>query len=122
MNRKQEREAWTLYFDGGEAKVNKYNAQRTGKYASRHEAEVAAKLAALERGGKIKNLKEQVRIVLVPGDGKLRSVTYIADFVYEDEHGLHVLDAKSGFTAKLPVYRLKKRLAALLLGLSIEEV
>jgi hypothetical protein len=114
-----ERAAWTRYVDGGEAKVNKYSAERTGKYASRHEAEVAASLAALERAGKIKELREQVRIVLVPQNGKLRAVVYVADFTYQDENGLHVLDAK-GF--KTPVYRLKKRLAALLLGITIEEV
>lgn len=119
---KAEREAWTRYLDGGEAKVNKYHAEHTGKYASRHEAEVATSLAALERAGKIRELHEQVRIVLVPQNGKLRSVVYVADFTYQDDTGLHVLDAKSNFTAKLPVYRLKKRLAALLLGIEIEEV
>ena len=50
--------------DGGEAKVNKYSAERIGKYASKHEAEVAASLAILERVGKIRELREQVRIVL----------------------------------------------------------
>jgi hypothetical protein len=116
---KSEREAWTRYVDGGEAKVNKYSAERTGRYASKHEAIVAAQLAALERAGKIRELREQVRIVLVPGDGKLRPVVYVADFTYMDENGYHVADAK-GF--KTPVYRLKKRLASLLLGISIEEV
>ena len=58
MKRDSQREAWTRYFDGGESKVNKYHVapkDERGKYASRHEAEVAAKLAALERAGKIKN-------------------------------------------------------------------
>ena len=120
MNRTQERAMWTRYVDGGEAKVNKYHAERTGKYPSKHEAEVAAKLWALERAGHIKTLREQHPIVLVPSDGKLRAVTYIADFTYIDQQGqYHVLDAK-GY--KTPIYRLKKRLAALLLGLYIEEV
>ena len=117
---KAEREAWTRHIDGGEATVNKYGAEREGKYASKHEAAVAGNLAALQRAGKIKGLQEQVRITLVPGDGKLRPVKYVADFTYIDLDGvLHVLDAK-GF--KTPVYRLKKRLAALLLNLTIEEV
>lgn len=117
---KSEREAWTRYIDGGEAKVNKYSAERTGKYASRHEAEAASKYAALARAGIITELEEQVRIVLVPGDGKLRPVVYVADFRYRDDQGnLHVVDAKGYKTA---IYRLKKRLAALLLGMTIEEV
>ena len=119
---KQERAMWTAFIqgDGGEAKVNKYSAERTGKYASRHEAEAASKFAALARAGIITELEEQARITLVPGDGKLRPVVYVADFRYRDRDGnLHIVDAK-GF--KTPVYRLKKRLAALLLGIAIEEV
>ena len=109
--------------DGGEAKVNKYSAERTGKYASRHEAEAASKFAALARAGIITELEEQARITLVPGDGKLRPVVYVADFRYRDRDGnLHIVDAKSSFTAKLPVYRLKKRLLKLLHGVDIEEV
>jgi len=57
---------------------------------------------------------------LVPKNGKLRAITYIADFQYKDRDGLtYTLDAK-GF--KTPVYRLKKKLAFHLLGLTIEEV
>jgi hypothetical protein len=57
---------------------------------------------------------------LVPGDGKLRPVIYVADFTYLDQNDqLHVVDAK-GF--KTPIYRLKKRMAALLLHIKIEEV
>ncbi len=117
---KAEREAWTRYVDGGEAKVNKYSAERTGHYASKHEAEAACKYAALARAGIISELKEQDRIILVPGDGKLRPITWIADFTFMDRDGVkHYVDAK-GF--KTQVYRLKKRLAALLLNLQIEEV
>ena len=121
MNRRQEREAWTAFVEGREAgKESKYHSKRAGTYASRHEAEVAGSLAALESGGKIRELRQQVRIVLVPGDGKLRPVVYVADFTYIDPDGkLHILDAK-GF--KTPVYRLKKRMAALLLHIDIEEV
>ena len=117
---KAEREAWTRYVDGGTSKVNKYGAERTGKYASRHEAEAAGKFAALASRGIITALEEQARIILVPGDGKLRPIVYVADFRYVDRDGnTHIVDAK-GY--KTQVYRLKKRLAALLLGLTIEEV
>lgn len=118
--RRGEREAWTAFVEGRAATANKYGAMRAGKYASKHEADVAMKLHALVAAGKISDLREQHRIYLVNGNGKLRPIVYIADFRYLDEEGkVHVLDAK-GF--KTPVYRLKKRLAALLLGIDIEEV
>ena len=118
--RRGEREAWTAYFEGREAKTNKYGAERKNGYASIHEADAAVNFQALARSGKIKNYEEQKRIILVPGDGKLRPVVYIADFYYTDLDGMpHVVDAK-GF--KTQVYRLKKRLAALLLHIEIEEV
>ena len=100
--------------------MSKYHAVRTNGYASRKEANVAAQLQALHRAGNIVDLKEQVHIILIPGNGKLKGITYIADFTYEDPDGTpHVLDAKGYKTA---IYRLKKRMAALLLGIVIEEV
>lgn len=123
MSQKAERQAWTDHVLGKAADApsfNKYSNERAGKYASRHEADVAMKLQALARGGQIRELNEQVRIELVPGNDPLKPIIYIADFTYLDAQGkLHVLDAK-GF--KTPVYRLKKRMAALLLGIEIEEV
>lgn len=117
---KSEREAWTAFIDGEQAKTNKYGNKRSGGYASKHEADHATKLWALESRGLIKDLREQVRITLVPANGKLRAITYIADFEYYDLNGKrHVVDAK-GF--KTQVYRLKKKLAQMLLGLEIEEV
>ena len=121
--RRGEREAWTAFVEGREAKTNKYGAERKNGYASIHEANAAVNYQALSRAGQIKDYEEQKRIVLVPGDGKLRPIIYVADFYYIDLDGTpHVIDAKSSFTAKLPVYRLKKRLAALLLHITIEEV
>lgn len=122
MSRKAERAAWTAAVEGRDpekAASSKYKNEKQGKYASIHECEVAGGLAALERAGKIHELREQVRFVLVEGDGIERAVTYIADFTYSDETGFHVLDAK-GF--KTAVYRLKKRLMWLLLKIRIEEV
>ena len=120
----RQREAWTAFVEGREAtKENKYHVapkDERGGYASKHEAQAAVSYQILARAGKIKNYEEQKRIVLVPGDGKLRPVVYVADFYYTDLDGTqHIVDAK-GF--KTPVYRLKKRLAALLLGIVIEEV
>jgi hypothetical protein len=117
-----EREAWTAHVEGTEvSRPSKYGAVREGKYASKHEASVAANLAALERGGVIKLLQEQVSYTLVEGRGKIRPIKYIADFTYMDRSGrIHVCDAK-GY-AKNPVYRLKKRLMLLLNGIEIEEL
>ena len=99
---------------------SKYGNVRTGKYASKKEANIAAQLAVLFRAGKILDLKEQVHIVLIPGKGKVRGITYVADFVYNDLNGdLHVLDAK-GF--RTPVYKLKKKMCKLLWDIEIEEV
>jgi hypothetical protein len=115
-----ERAAWTALVEGKTAKAPKYGNERAGKYASKREADVAMKLAALAAAGIITELREQERIELIPGNGKIRSVTYVADFTYRDQEGKrHVVDAKGCRTA---VYKLKKRTAALLLGIEIEEV
>ncbi len=124
MERRGEREAWTAFVEGREAKpLNKYGNKRVelnGRtYDSQREANHAALLQTLERAGKIAGLEYQKRIVLVPGDGKLRPIVYVADFYYCDEDGTHIVDCK-GF--KTQVYRLKKRMAALLLNITIEEV
>lgn len=49
---------------------------------------------------------------------------YIADFYYFDteKNGWIVADVKSRFTAKLPVYRLKKKLMLAILGIEIIEI
>ena len=108
--RRGERAAWTAFVEGTAVKVNKYGNERTK----------AVNYQALARAGKIKDYQEQKRITLVPGDGKLRPIVYVADFYYVDLDGTpHVVDAKGYKTA---IYRLKKRMAALLLNLQIEEV
>ena len=121
MKRDRHRAAWTEFVEGQEArKPSKYGNERTRGYASKREADYAAKMQALASRGLIKNYEEQKRIVLVPGNGKLRPIVYVSDFYYVDQDGKpHLLDAK-GF--KTQVYRLKKRMAALLLGIEIEEV
>lgn len=130
LSRKAERQAWTEFVERGVStlptvkRANKYGNTKyefNGRmFASLHEANTAAKLQALERGGKIKELQYQVRIELLPKNGALRAVCYFADFTYLDLDGkYHVIDAK-GF--KTPVYRLKKRLAAQFLNIEIEEV
>jgi hypothetical protein len=120
---KQEREAWTNFIEGGEAKENKYSVSpkdERGKYASKYEATVAQNLDALFRAGEIVDLSEQVPFTLVEGKGKIRPIKYIADFVYFDLAGVrHVCDAKG---CKTPVYRLKRKLMFLLHGITVEEL
>ena len=123
----EEREAWTAFIER-RAPVytppSKYGNRRTevdGRtYASKHEAEVAATLQTLERHGKISELRYQVGFTLVEGMGKIRPIRYVADFTYRDAAGLHVVDAK-GYD-KNQVWRLKRKLMALLLGVEIEVV
>jgi Protein of unknown function (DUF1064) len=120
MNRSQERALWTAYVEGKPLVQNKYGNKRRGKYASKHEADIAGQLWTLERDGQIQDLKEQVPFLLVMGREKVRPITYVADFTYTLEGiGLIVCDAK-GF--KTPVYKIKKKLMYLLLGITILEL
>lgn len=113
------REAWTAHVEGRAAAPEaKYGNERTGNYASGHEAAVAADLAALERGGKIYELREQVKFTLVEGNGKLRPIRYIADFVWIDEDGRTVVGDAKGYS-KNQVWRLKQKMMKLLLGIEV---
>ena len=47
---------------------------------------------------------------------------YIADFAYIENNSLVVEDVKSYVTAKLPVYRLKKKLLQATHGITVQEV
>lgn len=121
MRRKNDRAAWTAAILGKPEKTkSKYNNKRTNSYASKHEAKVASDLQSLERAGNIKNLQEQVPIVLIEGRDGVRSIKYIADFVFHDPDGKeHIMDAKGMKTA---VYKLKKKMLYLLHGKMIDEV
>lgn len=118
---KAERAAWSKHFGDAVAGPSKYGNEKAGKYDSGHEAEVAGKLAALERCGQIKALKEQVSFTLVEGVGRIRPIRYIADFTWIGMDGkLNIGDAKGWNKDK--VYRLKKKLMKLMLGLDIQEL
>ena len=74
----------------------------------------------LEKKGEIKDLKRQVEL-----NGKTyRKTSYLADFTYVStkDDKLHVIDVKSPYTRKNPVYRLKKKLMAEKYQIIIEEV
>ena len=82
-------------------RVSKYKARKTAYkdaiYDSAKEAKRAAELELLQRAGKIKNLRRQVKFTLQEGflyEGrKIRAIEYIADFVYEAD-GLIIEDVK----------------------------
>ncbi len=125
---------------------NKLNAEKCGKYASRKEARRAWELKMLERAGKISNLQEQVKFVLVPAlyeetprigkRGKpitpkrkclQRELAYWADFVYTDNAtGEKVVeDAKGYRNPAAATYRLfvhKKKLMRNIYGIEVVEV
>ena len=92
-------------------------------FDSKKEANYYTYLKMLERAGKIKNLELQKKITLQRRfklNGKtIRAITYIADFVYEDDKGVHVVDTK-GYRTE--VYKIKKKLFAKKYGIEIEEI
>lgn len=83
-------------------------------------------LKLMQRAGLIKDLKRQVKYVLIPAQrdqtGKVveREMSYIADFEYFDlKRGVKVVEDTKGF--KTDVYKLKKKLMLWVHGIRIEE-
>lgn len=92
-------------------------------FDSKKEANYYTYLKMLENAGKIRNLELQKKFIL-QGSFRLnsktiRAITYIADFVYEDENGVHVVDTK-GYRTE--VYKIKKKLFMKKYGIEIEEI
>lgn len=113
-----------MYNLGGK-KGNKYHAQKAGGYASRKEYRRARELRIMQRAGIISGLREQVPYELIPAqrdaNGKLleRACTYVADFVYTDEHGNTVVEDTKG--VRTDVYRIKRKLMLQRYGIIISE-
>lgn len=126
-----------------EKRTNKLNAQKTDGYASKKEAERAAELRWLEKAGKIRDLQEQVKFVLIPAKyeeipriGKRgkpikpkrrcieRGLDYIADFVYIDETGHTVVEDAKGYKggATYQIFVNKRKLMLEIYGIKIKEV
>ena len=96
-------------------------------------------LKLLEQAGIIKNLKRQVKYVLIPTQYEIQSETlkngkikenkkviereclYIADFVYEENDKTIVEDVKSEIT-KTADYKIKKKLMLYVHNIKIKEV
>lgn len=103
-------------------KRHKYNVsakdERTWNgvtYDSKKEMERAVELSLLEKAGQIRGLRRQVPFTLqekfTDNTGKVqRAITYVCDFMYEQNGRTVVEDVKSKMTMRLPEYRLKKKM------------
>lgn len=113
---------------------NKYGARKvtdpiTGDvFDSAKEHRRWCELRLLERAGKIKKLRRQVKYVLIPaqydGKAKLESETsYIADFVYKDETGRETVEDVKGYKrgAAYQLFVIKRKLMLQKFGIRIIE-
>ncbi len=88
-------------------------------FDSAKEARRYMELKLLERAGEISNLQRQVKYDLIPKRGKERSVTYIADFVYQEKGNTVVEDVKGVRTKE---YILKRKLMNWVHDIQIKEI
>lgn len=118
----------------------KYHNVKTRGYDSAKEAERARVLRLMEKAGKIRELREQVRIELIPAQweevpryGKKgqplkpgrkcveRAVYYVADFFYVDcATGEEVWEDAKGVRTK--EYVIKRKLLLWIHGIRVKEV
>ena len=103
--------------------VSKYRNKKTEAngimFDSKKEASYYLYLKKLLDAGIIKDLHLQVPFVLIEKSQHGRAIKYIADFMYEQDGQVMVVDVKG---IKTDVYRLKKRLMAEKYGIKIREV
>ncbi len=123
--------------------VNKYRNMKITQdgevFDSRKELERYQELCLLEQSGEIKDLKRQVKYILIPTQrepdtvgkrggvikGKVleRECAYMADFVYTNvsDGSTVVEDVKSEIT-RTTDYRIKRKLMLLVHGIRIKEI
>ena len=103
--------------------VSKYRNKKTEAngimFDSKKEASYYLYLKSLLDAGVIKDLHLQVPFVLIEKSQYGRVIKYVADFVYEQDGQMIVVDVKG---VKTDVYKLKKRLMAEKYGIKIREV
>lgn len=98
------------------------------KFDSQKEARYYTSLLLLERTGRIKDLRRQVKYELQPSfklnSKTIRAINYIADFVYYDTKNecIKVIDVKGSKETLTDVYKLKKKLFEYKYQIEIEEV
>lgn len=109
---------------------NKFGAQKTEvdgiTFDSKREASRYCELKMMQRAGEISDLELQPVFRLEVPDARVGGFMficrYIADFRYLKNGEVVVEDAKSPATAKLEVFRLKKKLMRALHGIDVVEV
>ena len=116
--------------------ANKYGAKTVvtpeGVFDSRKEHRRWCELKLLERAGKIRDLRRQVKYVLIPSqyEGQYkkcleRECSYIADFVYVDvESGKEVVEDVKGYKrgAAYQLFSVKRKLMLFKFGIRVLEV
>lgn len=109
-------------------RVSKYHAKKVTyngiTFDSKRECKRYTELLLLERGGAISGLQRQVKYELLPSqriDGKVveRPVSYVADFVYQQDGKTVVEDTKG---MKTRDYIIKRKLMLWVHGIRIKEV
>ena len=89
------------------------------RFDSKKEHRRWQELSLMQKAGEIRLLRHHVSIPIIINAEVVCS--YVADFTYFAGEIPIVEDVKSAFTRKLPVYRLKKKLLAFVLGIDILE-
>ena len=115
-------------------KYHKYGNRKTevaGQvFDSQKEAERYCELKLLERVGHISNLRTQVPFVVIPAQtdehGKVieKAVTYIADFVFNNQSGGLVVEDTKGYKrgTAYQLYSIKRKLMLQVYGIRVQEV
>ena len=88
-------------------------------FDSKREGERYLFLRSEQLAGRISDLKTQVPFVLLPRQGKVREVKYIADFTYYRD-GKFVVEDSKGFRTE--TFRIKKKLMLFVHGIDVKEV
>ena len=119
---------------------NKYHARKVKVgdevFHSKKELHRWEELCLLEKAGQIKNLRREVKYILIPAQretiwkngkprqGKVieREASYVADFVYEENGETVVEDVKGGNATKTLLYIWKRKLMLYVHGIRIREV
>lgn len=102
------------------AAPSKFRNVKTDGYASKKESTRASVLRLMQEAGQIRNLREQVKYLLIPKQEGERACHYLADFVYEDFGGKQVVEDTKG--VKTPDYIIKRKLMLFVHGIRISEV
>jgi len=103
--------------------ATKYRNVPTDGYHSKREAARASVLKLMQESGQIRNLREQVKYLLIPKQDGERECSYVADFCYEEfasgEWREAVEDVKGCPDQKWPI---KRKLMLFIHGIRVREI